>query len=165
MVTASQSIRAAICTWRKRAGAGACIGSACWPDVRRLRDCEPHPSSRFGARLEGAYGKPSVQKQRAELLSKPGPRFFPTLRFSSGAFLPFPQQIDHLRRDLASALIELLRRQVGNRMRHHDETEVRQAPGAGHCLSGLFEYVRDNGRRRNALLFEYDTVEHTARAA
>jgi len=39
------------------------------------------------------------------------------------------------------------------------------APGPGHRLPGLHEQIRYDRGSRNAILFQQDPVEHTARAA
>jgi len=79
--------------------------------------------------------------------------------------LTFAQQLDDLRRNLARTLIKLSGCEVGDRMRHHHEPEIGQAPGARHGATGRLEYIRNDRCRRNAMLLKYDTVEHTARAA
>src|SRR6185503_228178 len=87
------------------------------------------------------------------------------ITYHPSRLLSLEQQLHHLRRDFRGALIELRIGQVGDRVRHLQELEVRQPPRAGHGLAGCPEDVRDEGRRRNAVLFENDTVEHTARRA
>ena len=79
--------------------------------------------------------------------------------------LTFQQKLHHLRHDSSSPLIELRRRQVCDRMRHRNEFEIGQAPCARHRRARRLENVRNNGRRRYAVLFEHDAVEDTPRRA
>jgi len=79
--------------------------------------------------------------------------------------LSFEQQFDDLWCDVARSLVELFTGEISNWMRHRKKPELLQSPRARHGLTGPHEDIRDDGRRRNALLFEYYAVEHTARAA
>ncbi len=79
--------------------------------------------------------------------------------------LAFQQKLDDLGHDRGGALIEFCRREVRDRVRHHEEAKIRNAPAPGHRPAGHFEHVRDDRCRRNAVLFKYYAVEHTARAA
>ena len=79
--------------------------------------------------------------------------------------LAFQQELDDFGHDRGGALIELRRREVRDRMRHHEEAKIGNAPAPGHRPAGHLEHVRDDRGRRNAVLFKYYAVEHTARAA
>lgn len=79
--------------------------------------------------------------------------------------LALQQKPRYLGRDRTCALIEFRRREVCDRVLHHEEAKFRNAPAPRHGAAGQLEHVRDDRRRRNAVLFKYYAVEHTARAA
>ena len=81
------------------------------------------------------------------------------------ADLPFHQQFNHFGCNFFCALIELLRREIRDGVRHFQKAETFQTPGARHRVAGGTKHVRDDRSRGNTLLFKYDAVEHTARAA
>jgi hypothetical protein len=75
------------------------------------------------------------------------------------------QDIDDLRHDLASALIELVLGKIGDGVRHGQVLIIRHTPGLSHRPAGGMEDIGDNGRCRDAMLLKQNAVEHTARAA
>jgi hypothetical protein len=79
--------------------------------------------------------------------------------------LTFEQQFGHFGCDLFRALVQLRIREIGDRMGHGQEAKSAESPGARHRAAGSLEYVGDDRCRGYAMLFKYDTVEHTARAA
>jgi hypothetical protein len=78
--------------------------------------------------------------------------------------LPFEQELHNLRHDSTGALIQLVLREVGNRMLHTQILIVGETPGLGHRPSSRFKYIGNNRRGWNTVLFKQNTVEHTARA-
>src|SRR5262245_608508 len=90
----------------------------------------------------------------------------PTLaRLCRRLLLPFEQDLHDLRHDRAGALVQLVVREVGDRMLHAQVFIIGQAPGLGHRPAGRVKHIGDNRGRWNAVLFKQNTVEHTARAA
>src|SRR5207237_7322744 len=79
--------------------------------------------------------------------------------------LSFEQKLYDLRRDCRCALVQLLVVQIRDRVRHRDEAKIRKPPRARHGAAGGNEHVRDDRSAWYAVLFENDTVEHTARRA
>ena len=65
----------------------------------------------------------------------------------------------------AGALLQLVLREIGNRMLHAQEFIVRETPGLSHGSAGRVKHIGDNRSRWNAVFFKQNTVEHTARAA
>jgi hypothetical protein len=72
---------------------------------------------------------------------------------------------NHLAKQFVAALIDVLRREAGERMWHHDEAEIRNAPQLGHFAGGGVEGVGDYSDRGNAGSFEDDRIEQAARRA
>jgi hypothetical protein len=60
-------------------------------------------------------------------------------------------------------LVDVLRRQAGERMWYHDEAEIGNAPQLGHFTGGGIEGVGDDGG--DAGSFEDDRIEQAARRA
>ena len=79
------------------------------------------------------------------------------------AHLAFEEELNDFRRDRAGSLIELRVGQIRDRVLHHEEPELRQAPRARHRLAGGGEHVRDDRGRRYTVLFEHYAVEDTPR--
>ena len=94
------------------------------------------------------------------------PRAIPAATGSAiSARLPLEQKPHHLRHDRRGPLIELCGRQVCDRVRHREKSEIGQTPRPRHRPPRYREDVGDDRRRWNAMLFENYAVEHTARAA
>jgi hypothetical protein len=81
------------------------------------------------------------------------------------ARLTLEQKPHDLRHDGRGPLIELCGRQVRDRVRHREKAKIGQAPRSRHSPPRYGEHVGNDRRRWNAMLFENDAVEHTARAA
>ncbi len=79
--------------------------------------------------------------------------------------LPFEQKIHNLRHHLTRPAVELIFREIGNRMWHSQIFVIRQAPGHSHGATGGLKHIRNDRSSRNAVFFKNDAVEHTARAA
>ena len=67
--------------------------------------------------------------------------------------------------NLTGALFEFLFRQIGRWMRYIQELIVGDSPCLGHSMSGLHESISNNRGRGDAVFFEENSIEHTARAA
>ena len=93
------------------------------------------------------------------------PTIFGATGATASARLTLEQKPHDLGNDRRGALIELCGRQVRDRVRHREKSKIGQAPRARHSPSRYREDVGDDRRRWNAMLFENDAVEHTARAA
>ena len=104
---------------------------------------------------------PASPRGVAATLLKPRQRNGP----SASALLSFQQKAHDLGNDRGGAAVELVRREVRDRVRHRDEFEVRQTPRARHRRAGRLEHVRDDRCGRYAVLFEHDAVEDTPRRA
>ena len=79
--------------------------------------------------------------------------------------LPLEQELHNLRHYVTGPLVQLVLREVGNRMLHTQIFIVGQAPGLRHSPSSRLKHIGDKGGRWNTVLFKQNTVEHTARAA
>ena len=66
--------------------------------------------------------------------------------------------------DLTCALVEFFFRQIGRWMRYIQELIVGDSPCLGHSMSGLHESISNNRGRGDAVFFEENSIEHTARA-
>jgi hypothetical protein len=118
------------------------------------------------------------RRQNAKARLRPAPRSVATLRVvpsgwrgaksvksAASGLLALQKKAHNVGHDRGSALIELRRGQVRDRMGHREELKIRKTPRACHCVAGYFEHIGDDRCRRNAMLFKNDAVEHTARAA
>ena len=83
----------------------------------------------------------------------------------SRLFLALQQEFDNLWHDVTCALIELFLGEIGNGMGQCQVFIVGEAPRLGHGTAGGIEYVGDQRSGGNAMFFEHNAVEHTARAA
>src|SRR6266567_3289805 len=79
--------------------------------------------------------------------------------------LPLEQELHNLRHYVTGSLLQLVLREVSNRMLYTQIFIVGQAPGLRHGPPRRFKHIGDNRGRWNAVLFKQNTVEHTARAA
>src|SRR5438093_4538760 len=79
--------------------------------------------------------------------------------------LPLQQELHNLRHDVTGSLLQLVLREVSNRMLYTQIFIVGKAPGLRHGPPRRFKHIGDNRGRWNAVLFKQNTVEHTARAA
>src|SRR3989442_1097415 len=79
--------------------------------------------------------------------------------------LPLEQELHNLRHYVTGPLVQLVPREIGNRMLYTQIFIVGQAPGLRHGPSRRFKHIGDKRGRWHAVLFKQNTVEHTARAA
>lgn len=77
--------------------------------------------------------------------------------------LAFSQQGEHFVEQRIGTPLNGFRRQTGERVGHHYEPEIRDAPEIGHFPGRGVESIGDDRDRRNAGSFENDGVEQTAR--